>query len=172
MKPIKHFLAQSKLVLVAAGCLMLAGCYEYKTPPIADASMKLISETKLGARVLALSGKMASDENISKAQKGMTKDTMVFEVSEDFLLYQEKKEKGENWEVHVLMASSDHMMFCQYLANDTVKPVEGLVMEKKKDGPSTSYTISGDQAKLQEHVIMLAKKSPKVCLSVPFAAFE
>ncbi len=74
---------------------MLASCYEYVSPPIAKDAMKPIISTELGAKLFSLLSKMTDDENLNKAKQGMTEDTMVLEISKDFLLYQETNEKAK-----------------------------------------------------------------------------
>jgi hypothetical protein len=159
----------------------LVGCYEFKRPPLPDAVMKPILSTQFGREI----AKAREQNNGELAPKGSPmaklnknfedmKNEKVFVLRDDLLISQQKKDKGDNWEITVLMKNSSHLMFCTMMTDSKGELLktfaDKIKVVKKKDGPTESILIDGDVATLQKVVIALVEKLPKLCMAIPFSS--
>lgn len=159
MKPIRSLPVLGLLVV-------LSGCYAFEQPPYAEADLKPLKSTEFGAAVLKYASEIPDTEYTTDLKKTIRGDTMVREVSTDFLITQ-SNEQG-SWQLSVMMRNSHHISFCSLFENPNLRPPKGVRLRKQQGALAGGYTVSGEPEALRDFADLLTFSGPKLCISIPY----
>ncbi len=161
-----------KLIIISAVILSLAGCYEFKTPPLSDKDLRPISETAFGKVILKVFAehKEVIGEVLSEYSDAhmLSDDYQVLPINDDFIVLQSKEESG-NWKLELIMRNSTHLIFCKLLENNKIKVPQSLQETKKNEMMGETGIIDGPSEELKKFALKLVETSPKVCAAIPYS---
>ncbi len=151
--------------------LMVASCsYQFEEPPFEDSKLVNITKTKFGQELLSTLEDIPDTDQTSDIKEGVTDDSLVLEVSEDFLIQQQLSEETNGWELTVITKNRHHIMFCSIMQQDEDGEVAITFpanVEFKKDDEGQIW-LWGDKIAVAEFALELSLSSPKLCLAVPY----
>jgi hypothetical protein len=151
--------------------LIVVSCsYQFEEPPFEDSQLVNITETKFGQELLSTLEDIPDTDQTSDIKEGVTDDSLVLEVSEDFLIQQQLSEETNGWELTVITKNSHHIMFCSIMQQDedgeiAVTFPENVEFKKDEEG---QIWLWGDKTAVAEFALELSLSSPKLCLAVPY----
>ena len=108
-------------------------------------------------------------EETAGIREGLDEDSLVLDVSEDFLIQQKINEETGAWELTVMTKNRHHIMFCSLIHqdDDEVDIRFPELIESKKDHEGQIF-LWGDKAAVSEFALELSLSSPKLCMAVPY----
>ena len=170
MHPTRPFKV-SFVVLVFS--LTLVSCsYQFVEPPFEDSQLVAVTETKFGAELLSVLKDLPETDQTADLKEGLGDDSLVLDVSEDFLIQQQFNEEKDAWELTVITKNRHHMMFCSLMQQDDDEDGEVDIqfpenIESKKDEEGQIW-LWGDKVAVAEFALELSLSSPKLCVAVPY----
>ena len=170
MHPTRPFKV-SFVVLVFS--LTLKSCsYQFVEPPFEDSQLVAVTETKFGAELLSVLKDLPETDQTADLKEGLGDDSLVLDVSEDFLIQQQFNEEKDAWELTVITKNRHHMMFCSLMQQDDDDDGEVDIqfpenIESKKDEEGQIW-LWGDKVAIAEFALELSLSSPKLCVAVPY----
>ena len=153
--------------------LTLVSCsYQFVEPPFEDSQLVAVTETKFGAELLSVLKDLPETDQTADLKEGLGDDSLVLDVSEDFLIQQEFDEEKDAWELTVITKNRHHMMFCSLMQQDDDEDGEVDIqfpenIESKKDEEGQIW-LWGDKVAIAEFALELSLSSPKLCVAVPY----
>ena len=170
MHPTRPFKVSFVVLLFS---LTLMSCsYQFVEPPFEDSQLVAVTETKFGAELLSVLKDLPETDQTADLKEGLGDDSLVLDVSEDFLIQQEFDEEKDAWELTVITKNRHHMMFCSLMQQDDDEDGEVDIqfpenIESKKDEEGQIW-LWGDKVAVAEFALELSLSSPKLCVAVPY----
>jgi hypothetical protein len=153
--------------------LTLISCsYQFVEPPFEDSRLVKVTETRFGEELLSALNDLPNTDQTAGIKEGLGEDSLVLDVSEDFLIQQEFDEEKGAWGLTVITKNRHHMMFCSLIQRDDDEDGEVDIqfpenIEAKKDEGGEIW-LSGDKVAIAQFALELSLSSPKLCLAVPY----
>ena len=153
--------------------LILISCsYQFAEPPFEDSQLVAVTETKFGEELLSVLKDLPKTDQTADIKEGLGDDSLVLDVSEDFLIQQEFNEEKSAWELTIIIKNRHHMMFCSLMQQDDDEDGEVDIqfpenIESKKDEEGQIW-LWGDKVAIAEFALELSLSSPKLCMAVPY----
>ena len=170
MHPTRPFKVSFVVLLFS---LTLMSCsYQFAEPPFEDSQLVAVTETKFGEELLSVLKDLPETDQTADIKEGLGDDSLVLDVSEDFLIQQEFDEEKDAWELTVITKNRHHMMFCSLMQQDDDEDGEVDIqfpenIESKKDEEGQIW-LWGDKVAIAEFALELSLSSPKLCVAVPY----
>ena len=99
--------------------LTLISCsYQFVEPPFEDSRLVEVTETRFGEELLSALNDLPNTDQTAGIKEGLGEDSLVLDVSEDFLIQQEFDEEKSAWGLTVITKNRHHMMFCSLMQQD------------------------------------------------------
>ena len=101
-----RFVKLSFMVLIFS--LILISCsYQFEEPPFEDSRLVDITETEFGEELISALNSLPDTDQTAGIKEGLVrgdlgKDSLVLDVSEDFLIQQEFNEEKSAWELTII----------------------------------------------------------------------
>ena len=164
-----------KIIIISVAILsILSGCYAFNKQPYKTSELKSLKETKVGKIVLknldSIPKNDFTEDYIKDMLDGIDKNTMVREITSDFLVIQKKVEK--DWQLSVVTTNSHHVMLCSIFENENLKLPPNINMKKVEDGMAYTYVLDGKQNDLKKIADIITLSGPKMCIAVPYKKFN
>ena len=159
-------------VVLAFSLIFISCSYQFLEPPFEDSRLVNITETEFGEELLSALKDLPEAEETAGIREGLDEDSLVLDVSEDFLIQQKINEETGAWELTVMTKNRHHIMFCsliqQYDDDDGEVDIRfPELIESKKDHEGQIF-LWGDKAAVSEFALELSLSSPKLCMAVPY----
>ena len=157
-------------VVLAFSLIFISCSYQFLEPPFEDSRLVNITETEFGEELLSALKDLPEAEETAGIREGLDEDSLVLDVSEDFLIQQKINEETGAWELTVMTKNRHHIMFCSLIQQDDDDEVDiqfPELVESKKDHEGQIF-LWGDKAAVSEFALELSLSSPKLCMAVPY----
>ena len=170
MHPTRPF--KISFVVLVFSLTLISCSYQFAEPPFEDSQLVAVTETKFGAELLSVLKDLPETDQTADLKEGLGDDSLVLDVSEDFLIQQEFDEEKSAWGLTVITKNRHHMMFCSLIQRDDDEDGEVDIqfpenIEAKKDEGGEIW-LSGDKVAIAQFALELSLSSPKLCLAVPY----
>ena len=169
MPPITPF--KIGYVVLAFSLFLISCSYQFLEPPFEDSRLVNITETEFGEELLSALKDLPEAEETAGIREGLDEDSLVLDVSEDFLIQQKINEETGAWELTVMTKNRHHIMFCSLIQQDDDDGEVDIrfpeLIESKKDHEGQIF-LWGDKAAVSEFALELSLSSPKLCMAVPY----
>ncbi len=153
-----------KIIIISFAILsILSGCYAFNKQPYETSELKSLKETKVGKIVLknlnSIPKNDFTEDYIKDMLDGIDKNTMVREITSDFLVIQKKAEK--DWQLSVVTTNSHHVMLCSIFKNENLKLPPNINMKKVEDDSlHIMYDYAHEDLHKDEDIITLIGVEP------------
>ena len=168
MNPTRQF--KISFVILVFSLTVISCSYQFEEPPFNASQLVDITETKFGEELLSVLKDIPDTDQTTDIKEGLDDDSLVLEVSEDFLVQQQFDEEKNAWNLTVITKNNHHMMFCSLMQEEddgevTIKFPENV--ESKKDEAGEIW-LWGDKVAVAEFALELSLSSPKLCVAIPY----
>jgi len=158
-----------KIWVIVALAMVLTSCsYQFGERPFPKDELTKITETEFGKELLSLIG-MFSDlgtDGLGEPGEHLTEDTMVYVVSDDFLIQQTKNEGAdEGWGLTIWTKNSHHIVSCSLMTDENLA-FDNVDAKEKEDG---AIYLEGRTEELRHLAIQLSLEATKLCVAFPYA---
>lgn len=150
-------------------CILVSGCYSFAKKPYNSSDLISITNTELGMQLLENKNKFNSKE-LKDQFDGVDNNLMVREISKNYIIYQ-KKNKENNWDIGVLMRSSDHLIICMPMTNEELKIPSNITIAPNASNPLLKI-LDGKQSDLRKFADLLMTTQVKICSAVPVSGLS
>ena len=161
--------SRTSLLIVVLTLFFFTSCsYEFSEPPFQRSELIEITETQLGKELLSKKGSIPDTDETRDLIEGLTEDTQVYEISDNFLIQQKEKDEGSGWELTVLTKNNHHFIYCSLMQDEdlAIEPKNNVDVKEKEDG--TIYLV-GEKEGLKQLALEVSLAAPKLCMAVPYA---
>ena len=170
MHPTRPF--KISFVVLVFSLTLISCSYQFAEPPFEDSQLVAVTETKFGEELLSVLKDLPETDQTADIKEGLGDDSLVLDVSEDFLIQQEFDEEKDAWELTIITKNRHHMMFCSLMQQDDDEDGEVDIqfpenIESKKDEEGQIW-LWGDKVAIAEFALELSLSSPKLCVAVPY----
>ena len=169
MHPTRPF--KISFVVLVFSLTLMSCSYQFVEPPFEDSQLVAVTETKFGAELLSVLKDLPETDQTADLKEGLGDDSLVLDVSEDFLIQQQFNEEKDAWELTVITKNRHHMMFCSLMQQDDddgevdIQFPENIESRKDEEG---QIWLWGDKVAVAEFALELSLSSPKLCVAVPY----
>ena len=107
-------------------------------------------------------------EQTKDLKEGLNEESLVYEISDDFLIQQDHNNEKTGWELSILTKNDHHIVMCSLMHDEDggIEWSHNVEIKKSEDG--TIY-FSGEQTELKALALELSLSGPKLCIAVPYA---
>ena len=149
MHPTRPF--KISFVVLVFSLTLISCSYQFAEPPFEDSQLVAVTETKFGEELLSVLKDLPETDQTADIKEGLGDDSLVLDVSEDFLIQQEFDEEKDAWELTVITKNRHHMMFCSLMQQDDDEDGEVDIqfpenIQSKKDDEGQIW-LSGGQGR-------------------------
>tara|TARA_B100000586_G_C20033893_1_gene394503 strand:- start:60 stop:878 length:819 start_codon:yes stop_codon:yes gene_type:complete len=168
MRPTRPFKISFVILLFS---LTVTSCsYQFEEPPFNDSQLVDITETKFGEELLSVLKDIPDTDQTTDIKEGLDDDSLVLEVSEDFLVQQQFDKEKNAWNLTVITKNNHHMMFCSLMQEEddggmAIKFPENVESKKDEEG---EIWLWGNEVAVAEFALELSLSSPKLCVAIPY----
>ena len=155
--------------IVLSSLLLLVSCsYQFMEPPFHSNELVQISETDFGKQLLSNLDNIPDTEQTKDLKEGLNEESLVYEISDDFLIQQDHNNEKTGWELSILTKNDHHIVMCSLMHDEDggIEWSHNVEIKKSEDG--TIY-FSGEQTELKALALELSLSGPKLCIAVPYA---
>ena len=163
-----RYLGSTSFIIIFSLLLLVSCSYNFVEPPFQSTELVKISETDFGKQVLSKLDHIPDTEQTKDIKEGLSEESLVYEISDNFLIQQDENDENTGWELNVLTKNNHHIVMCSLMTeeNGDIELPQNVEMKESEDG--TIY-FSGEQAELKALALELALSGPKLCIAVPYA---